>query len=324
MIVHPERYLEDFAAHKTEVYQPLSTTYRGYTVFQNRPPSQGFMLLEMLNILEGFDLASLGHNSAQAVHLMVEAKKLAFADRNAYAGDPNFVRFPVEELLSKDYAARRRQAIDPQQASREVPKGGLVEADGDTSYFCVADAQGNAVSFIHSLSKAWGSDFVAGDTGILLNNRAGRGFTLQPGHPNIVAPGKRTMHTLNCYMVFHQGKPWLVGGTPGGDFQTQCGVQMITGLIDFKLGVQEVVESPRWSSMPGTDPATLQEPVRVELEAGFPQETAEGLRALGHTVTELTGGVLSRGIVQLIRLDQERGIKIAGSDPRGDGHAAAI
>jgi gamma-glutamyltranspeptidase/glutathione hydrolase len=314
---------EDFASHRTEVYEPISTTYRGYTVYQTRPPSQGLLLLEMLNILEGFDLASLGHNTAETIHLMVEAKKLAFADRNRYAGDPSFVGMPLEELISKEWAARRRSLIDPGRASAEVPAGVLAEADGDTSYFCIVDREGNAVSFIHSLSNAFGSGFfVAGETGILLNNRAGRGFSLEEGHPNLIAPGKRTMHTLNCYMVFKDGRPWLVGGTPGGDFQPQGNAQIITDLIDFGLEPQEAVEAPRWWSFPGTDPDTIESPFEVRVEPGMPEETLQGLRAKGHRVVTYSEGI-SHGVVQLIMFDHERGIKIGASDPRGDGHAAA-
>ncbi|MDP2860803.1 MAG: gamma-glutamyltransferase, partial [bacterium] len=312
--------LDDFARHTTDVYDPLSTTYRGVTVYQTRPPTQGYMLLQMLDLLEGFDLASLGHLSAEAVHLMVEAKKLTFSDRNRYAGDPNTVPFRVEEFLSKEYAAERRKLIDPRRAASEAPAG--VPAGTDTSYFCVADAEGNAVSLIHSLFAGFGSGFVAGNTGILLNNRA-RGFSLQEGHPNIIAPGKHTMHTLNCYMLFRDGVPWVIAGTPGGDFQTQGGVQIVTDLVDFGMRIQEAIDAPRWSSEPGTIPDTLHEPQRVEVEHGMPQETIRGLEARGHRVAPQGRGA-TKGIVQLIALDHRRGVKWGASDSRADGHAGAI
>ena len=212
---------DEFAQHETEWYEtPISTTYRGHTVYETAPPSQGLLLLEMLNILEGFELSDMGFYTAESVHAMVEAKKLAFADRNAYMRDPNFGTVPVEELLSKELASQRRRRIDRDGAAAHVdvdPVTAPVRGDGNTSYLCVIDKDGNAVSFIHSLSNAFGCGFVAGDTGVLLNNRVGRGFSLVEGHPNVIEPGKRTMHTLNAYMVFKNGKLHIVGGPPGGD-----------------------------------------------------------------------------------------------------------
>ena len=209
------------------MYAPLRTTYRGVEVFETRPPSQGLIVLEWLNLLEGFDLAGSGFGTAETLHLLVEAKKLAFADRLRYAGDPRFVDVPLDQLLSKPFAARRRREIDPQRAAANVA-GALPETlHGDTSYFCVADGEGNAVSLIHSLSAGYGSGVVAGSTGIILNNRAGRGFTLEEGHPNVIAGGKKTMHTLNCYLMKRDGELYGVGGTPGGDQQPQWNVQTI-------------------------------------------------------------------------------------------------
>ncbi|MFQ5861250.1 MAG: gamma-glutamyltransferase [Dehalococcoidia bacterium] len=315
---------EDFARHETEVYEPpISTSYHGFTVHQTRPPSQGFLVLEMLNILEGYDLASLGPGSAEAIHLMVEAKKMAFADRLRYFGDPRQVAVPLEEVLTKEWAAERRRLIDPRHAREQVPAGSLGQVAGDTSYFCVADAQGNAVSFIHSLAKVGGSGFVARNTGVLLNNRAARGFVLREGDPNCLAPGKRTMHTLNCYMLFRDGRPWLVGGTPGGDFQPQGNVQIITDLVDFGMDPQEAVEAPRWLSFPGGDTHTLEEPPEVVVEPHMPQAVQEGLRALGHRVSAHAEGI-SHGVIQLIQFDHQRGLKLGVSDPRGDGHAVAL
>ena len=175
--------------------------------------TQGLLLLSQLNLLEGFDLKRLPLDGVDRIHLSVEAKKLAFEDRNYHAGDPAFVKWPLAELIGKEHAARRRAEIDPRHA--RLPGAAVVpEHDGDTSYFAVVDAEGNAVSLIHSLSAAFGSGVVAGDTGITLNNRAGRGFSLDERHPNVIAPGKRTMHTLNAFLVCRDGEPWLVGGTP--------------------------------------------------------------------------------------------------------------
>ena len=173
-----------------------------------------------------------------------------------------------------------------------------------------------------ALYQGFGSGFVAEGTGVVFNGRQ-RGFRLEEGHPNTVAPGKRPMHTLNAYMVLKEGAPFIVGGTPGADYQPQGNVQMITGIVDHGLSPQEVVDAPRWSSIPGTDPATLDDPEQVQMEPMMPREIAEGLEAKGHSVTWGQEGI-SHGIVQLIQVDGETGVLKAGSDPRGDGHAAAL
>ena len=207
---------EDFAAHRTEVYEPLRTTYRGVEVCETAPPSQGLLVLEMLNILEGFDLAGAGFGTPETMHLMVEAKKLAFADRLRYAGDPRFVDVPLRRAPGQGLRRPPAGGDRPPAGAGNVA-GALPETlHGDTTSFVVADGQGNAVSFIHSLSAGFGSGVVAGETGITLNNRAGRGFTLEEGHPNVIAGGKRTMHTLNCYLLLREGPstPW--GALRGG------------------------------------------------------------------------------------------------------------
>jgi gamma-glutamyltranspeptidase/glutathione hydrolase len=313
---------EDFAGHRAEVYEPIATTYRGQVVYQTRPPSQGFLLLEMLNLVEGFDLASLGHNSPEAIHLMVEAKKIAYDDRNRLAGDPKLVDWPLERLISKEYALSRRAEIRPDRVGPPLPSLLPVDADGDTTYFCVSDGAGNCVSWIHSLSNAFGSGLVAEGTGILFNNRAGRGFSLVAGHPNVIAPGKRTMHTLNCYLTLKDGQPAIIGGTPGGDFQAQCGLQILGNLLDFGLPPQEAVEAPRWWSFPGTDPSSIDTPLELRTESEMPEETNKGLESLGHEVVRRRPGVHD-GKVQLIVRDLESGVLMGASDPRGDGHAAA-
>jgi gamma-glutamyltranspeptidase/glutathione hydrolase len=310
---------DDFARQEAVSYAPISTTYRGLTVHETAPVSQGFLLLEQLNILEGFDLAALAPLSADRLHLLVEAKKLAFADRNRHAGDPAFVRWPLERLIGKAHAARRRGEIDPRKAG-DPAGAGLDEHGGDTSYFAVADRDGNAVSFIHSLSASFGSGVVAGDTGITLNNRAGRGFSLEAGHPNVLAPGKRTMHTLNAYLVTRDGRPWLCGGTPGGDQQTQWSVQTLTGLVDHGLGLQDAIEAPRWQSFPGTDPANLGLPLAVRVESRVPEATRQELADRGHVV-ETLGPWSGGGAVQLVQLDHEHGVLRGATDPRAGGLA---
>jgi gamma-glutamyltranspeptidase / glutathione hydrolase len=313
----------DFAGHQADVYEPIATTYRGYTVYQTRPPSQGFLLLEMLNLVEGFDLAALGQNSAGATHLMAEAKKIAYADRNRVAGDPRFVDWPLPELISKAYADERRRDMQTDRVNVGLIAQQPVEVDGDTSYFCVADGAGNGVSWIHSLSNAFGSGYIAEGTGVLFNNRAGRGFSLTPGHPNEIAPGKRTMHTLNCYLATKDGRSVIIGGTPGGDFQPQCGLQILTNLIDFGMDPQAAVEAPRWWSFPGTDPATIGRDMELRVEDEMPDATVRGLEAMGHRVARRRPGVYD-GKVQLIVRDSERAVLMGASDPRGDGAAVGM
>jgi gamma-glutamyltranspeptidase/glutathione hydrolase len=310
---------EDFAGQQAVAYAPITADYRGCTVYETAPPSQGFLVLEQLNILEGFELAKLAPFGAERIHLLAEAKKLAFADRNRHAGDPAHVRWPLDTLISKAHAERRRREIDPRRAG--WPAGAaLPEHSGDTSYFCVADGDGNAVSFIHSLSNSFGSAVVAGATGITLNNRAGRGFSLDPQHPNVFAPGRRTMHTLNAYMVFREGKPWLVGGTPGGDQQVQWNTQVINAIVDHGLGLQETVDAPRWYSFPGTDPVNLgREPV-LRVDERIPEPVRKTLADWGHKVEALApwaGG----GAVQLIQFDHARGVLRGASDSRPGGIA---
>jgi gamma-glutamyltranspeptidase/glutathione hydrolase len=319
---------EDLAAHAAEVGPPLAVPYRGATVHMPGLPSQGLILLECLRIAEGWDLAGMA--PADAAHLLVEAKKRAYADRLAYAGDPRFVEVPLAELLSEGFAARRRASIDPRRAAAEVGAGPLgprsatwgPPGEEDTTYLCAADRDGNALSFITSLSSAFGCGEVVEGTGILLNNRAGRGFTLEEGHPNVLAPGKRTMHTLQCYLVTRGDGLWLVGGTPGGDGQAQWNLQVLTARIDHGLDPQSAVETPRWTSHPGTDPAGLPSPYRLDFEDGLPESVYEDLAARGHAlrrVPYLSGS----GDAQLIeRL--EDGCLVGASDARGDGCAMGV
>ena len=317
---------EEWAAHETILYEDLiSTTYRGYTVYGANPPAQSNILLEMLNIMEGFDVASMGLLSTDRIHMMVEAKKLAYADRNRYINASDGLSDILRRILSKEHAASRRGLIDNKKASQEV-EGGLVEAaagdDGDTSYFCVVDREGNAVSFIHSLSHGFGSGLTLGNTGVLLNNRVGRGFSLVEGHPNVIEPGKYTMHTLAPYMVFKDEKPYFVGGTPGGDSQSQWNSQVISGIIDFGLDVQQAAEAPRWFGSPGTDPSNVDNPFTLKLEDGIPAGAWEELKARGHEVQPYPPQIMY-GAVQLIMFNHETGVRMGGSEPRDDGHAAA-
>lgn len=312
---------DDLAGYAPQIHDPLTTTYRGFTVCTTAPPSHGFLLLEMLNMLEGFSPPPWG--SADWVHYGVEVKKLAYADRVAYIGDPVFVRNPIDRLLDKAYAARRRREIDPQRAA-EARAGGLsAEVPGDTTYFCAADVEGNVVSYITSLSASFGCGEIVEGTGIMLNNRAGRGFTLQAGHPNCIAPGKRTAHTLSPYMALKDGRPYLAFGTPGGDGQPQWTLQIFACLVDAGMGLQQAIEAPRWQSFPGTDPATIDSPFELRLDEGFPAETVHELQRRGHRIKPM-GEAESGGAAQAILVDQDRGVYVGGSDPRVDGCAIGL
>lgn len=308
--------LEEFAAHTTDVYDPVHARYHGVDVYENGPPSQGYMVLQWLNMLQGYDLPSLGWNTADLIHLHVETKKQVFADRLHYMGDPRFVKNPLKELLSEEWAAQRRASLDLSTVREAPAPGSLPEHDGDTSYFTVMDGEGNAISLIHSLSGGFGGGVVGGRTGIMLNNRAGRGFTLDAGHPNVIEGGKKTMHTLNAYLMMRDGRPFVTGGTPGGDYQPQWNVQMITNILDFGLDVQAIAEAPRWTSVPGTDPDSIHWPFLIHLERIAPEVEAE-LQRRGHRTRRLTPWQ-GPGSFQLIMRD-ERGTLLGGTDPRSGG-----
>jgi gamma-glutamyltranspeptidase/glutathione hydrolase len=298
---------EDLATHAADVLEPLSVDYRGYTVYETPPNSQGLILLEELNIIEGYDVAGWGHLSADAIHHMVEAKKLAFEDRHRFACDPSFADFDPTRLLGKEHAAARRGQIDPSQARAAA----IPAASSDTTSFVVADGDGNYCSFIQSLFAPFGSAICLPELGIIMNNRM-CGFSLDPAHPNVLAPGKRTMHTLNTYMVFRDGKPYLIGNTPGADYQVQTNLQVITGVLDFALDPQAAVDAPRW----GDTPAGLL------VEEDMPDEAVRELSRRGHTLVTVPKRTNGMGRAQAIVLDAESGAFVGGSDSRGEGGAA--
>ncbi len=311
---------EDLASCRAELLEPIKVDYRGYTVYEQPPVSQGHILLQQLALAEGFDLASMGPQSAEAVHLMAECKKLAFADRLRYLGDPARVKLPMDQLLSKEYAAARRSSIDPDHAILAAAPGVLASQGTDTTHHCIIDAEGNTVSMIQSIYHVFGSGFVAGDTGMVFNNRMSA-FFLDPNHPNALAPGKRTAHTLNTYMVFKDGKPFLVGGTPGADDQVQVNFQVISNMIDHGMNLQEAIEAPRWSSTPGSLPSEITHSYELKLEKGFSDEAMEGLRRKGHVVKMDPAVTFSSEKVVL--LDPETGVLCGGSDPRRDAYTVA-
>jgi gamma-glutamyltranspeptidase/glutathione hydrolase len=284
------------------------------------PNNQGVVALEMLNILEGYDLRALGHNTAEHLHLYVEAKRIAFADRAAYLSDADTMpRAALEQMLSKAYAASRRREIDLARAAGRFAPAAVTGArpspadpvagrgQGDTVYLTAADRHGNVISFIQSLFASFGSGIAAGDTGVALHSRAS-GFTLAPGHPNQIAPHKRPMHTLVPAMVFRDGRPWLSFGVMGADMQPQGHVQVLSNLVDFGMNIQEAGEAARCRhSSDG-----------VAVESGVSAETCAGLRQRGHTLAE---PVDTFGGFQGILIDSKTGVLMGGSDPRKDGLA---
>ena len=303
--------MEDLAATKADWVDPISTTYRGYQVYELPPNGQGITVLMALNILEGFDLAALRSQPGQYYHTLIEATKLAFADRNRYIADPSFSKVPVSELLSKEYAAKRRALIDPNRAL-DSPPPGEVNLGSDTTYLTVVDKDGNAVSFINSLFDAFGSGVVAGDTGIVFQNR-GSGFSLNPKHPNAIAPGKRPFHTLIPAMVFRDGELLMSFGVMGGAIQPQGHVQVLVNLIDLKMGLQEAIDAPRYRFTTGRE-------VLMEEELG--SSVIEQLLKLGH-VRAKPPGVLrsSMGGGQAVMIDPVTRTLMGASDPRKDGMA---
>jgi gamma-glutamyltranspeptidase/glutathione hydrolase len=303
--------MADLAAQKSEWVEPISTNYRGYTVYEIPPNGQGLTALLALNILEGFDLATLSAQPDRYYHTLIEATKLAFADRDRYIADPAFAKVPVAELLSKDYAAKRRALINPNKAL-DSPPPGEINVGSNTTYFTVVDKDGNAVSFINSLFDAFGSGIVAGDTGIVLQNR-GSSFSLDRSHPNRLEPGKRPFHTIIPAMVFKDNKLFMSFGVMGGGIQPQGHVQVLVNLIDLGMGLQQALDAPRYRYMNGRE---------VLLEDEIPPTVIDRLIALGH-VRAAPPGLLrqSMGGAQAIMIDPLNGTLMGASDPRKDGLA---
>jgi gamma-glutamyltranspeptidase/glutathione hydrolase len=302
--------MEDFENHTSDIYEPIQTDYRGYTVYETTLPSQGHIVLEELNILEGYDVAAMEFGSASHLHHMVEAKKLAFADRLAYSGDPDFENVPLGEILSKSFAERRREAIHSNRASSVVTSGDIYR-NGDTTSFAVADKDGNAVSFIISLSSHFGSGLVADGTGIVLNDRIGyaQGFAFDDGHPNQLKPGKRTMHTLNTYIVCSGDEVFFIGNTPGGFMQPQLNFQAITNAIDFGMSPAYAVDAPAWISFPGASPSQVGQSYVLRLDERFTDETVQELERWGHVVAR--GG--TGGSRKMIMKDPDSGMLLGAS-----------
>jgi gamma-glutamyltranspeptidase/glutathione hydrolase len=312
---------DDLASHKGEWVEPVSTDYRGYTVWELPPNSQGIATLQMLNILEGYDFSRIPFGSPEHVHLFVEAKKLAYEDRAKYYADPDFAKAPVAKLISKDYAAARRKLIRPDHALDKVEPGD-VKLDGDTIYLTTADRWGNMVSLIQSNYRGMGSGMTPPGLGFVLQDR-GELFSLKEGHANAFAPGKRPFHTIIPAFVTKDGAPWLSFGVMGGDMQPQGHVEILMNLIDFGMNLQEAGDAPRiqheGSTPPDGDNAPMTNGGWVELESGFPYETVRALMTMGHDVRFALGPY---GGYQAIEWDAKNATYVGASEGRKDGQAA--
>jgi gamma-glutamyltranspeptidase/glutathione hydrolase len=311
---------EDLARHTSEWVEPVSTNYRGYDVWELPPNGQGIAALQILNILETYDLAAMGFGSTDYLHLFVEAKKLAFEDRAKFYGDPAFHEIPVDWLISKEYAAERRQRIDPERAARSVPPGNPALEAGDTIYLTTADRHGNMVSLIQSNYRGMGSGMTPGDLGFILQDR-GELFTLKEGEFHTYAPGKRPFHTIIPAFVTKAGKPWLSFGVMGGATQPQAHVQILVNLIDFGMNLQEAGDAPRLIHSGSSQPTgeTMTDGGQVLLESEIPYESIRGLMGRGHRAGYSRGPF---GGYQAILWDAEKGVYFGASESRKDGHAA--
>jgi gamma-glutamyltranspeptidase / glutathione hydrolase len=334
----------DFARCRSRWEEPIGTSYRGYTVYEAPPNSSGHVLLQELNLIEQFDLKALGCNTAESIHRMVEAKKLAFIDREAFLADPDFIAIPTEGLISKEYAKERVKLIHPDRAAISVQPGDpwqhqkdrrkvsmvsrrytVSESEGDTTCFAVVDRWGNAVCQLQSLQSPFGSSLIAGNTGILLNNRMTY-WHLEADHPDCLQAGKRVRHTMNPVMVFKQEnrkrRLILVCGTPGADTQLQTNLQVITHVLDFGMTVVEAVEAPRWRHTQNLTESTVPHTCNDELilEGRFAEEVRSGLSRRGH-VLNIIGDWEATGSEMMIQIDPETGALFGAADPRRDGYA---
>jgi gamma-glutamyltranspeptidase/glutathione hydrolase len=313
--------MKDFADHTSTWVDPVSTNYRGHEVWEIPPPGQGIAVLQMLNLLEGYDLKKMGPDSADWWHLFLEAKKLTYADRARFYADPAFGKLPVAELISKRYAAERRKRIDLAKAMTRVPAGDPKLERGDTVYLCVVDKDRNCVSLIQSNYMGFGSGLVPGDLGFALQNR-GCLFALDSTHANRLEPHKRPFHTIIPALVTKEGKPWFVFGVMGGDMQPQGQVEVLVNLIDFGMNVQEAGEAPRLehlgSATPTGRPGNRSGGI-VNAERGISTKVLEDLTRRGHRFRFV---ITNGGGFQGILIDPKTNVLHGGSEARKDGCAA--
>ncbi len=335
---------EDFANYTAKVETPASTDYRGYRVYKNRSNTQGPAELILLNILEGYDLKAMGHNSAEYIHTSAEALKLAFADREKFLGDTDFINIPFEGLLSKEYAADRRKLIDPNHASLELRPGnpqkfvkgsqaglfqepvvnldGNASHDGDTSYIAIIDDNRNMIGFMPSLHSGWGTGVVMADLGFIFNCR-GDYYSLVPGEANALAPGKRPRSTLATTLIMKDGQPYGVMGSPGADDQLMRTVQTLLNMVDFEMNIQQAIEAPRWStrSFPASPFPHTMYPGDLAVESRIGEKVQQALIARGHKLR--VNGPWSMSEMAVIVIDPKTGVLHAGADPRNDAYAWA-
>ena len=311
---------EDLANHRSEWLTPVSTNYRGWDVYELPPNGQGIAALQMLNILEAYDIRAMGFGSAEYIHVLVEAKKLAYEDRAKYYADMDFADVPVDRLISKDYAAERRKLISRTKALQNLPAGDAKLEDGDTIYLTVADKEGNMVSLIQSNFRGMGSGMIPGDLGFMLQDRAEL-FSLDPDHANALQPGKRPFHTIIPAFVMKDGEPLMSFGVMGGSMQPQGHVQIIVNMLDFGMNLQEAGDAARVRHGGSSQPTgeVMTDGGTVFLEDGFSEETREALEELGHKLGDSDG---SFGGYQAILRDHEQGVYYGASEVRKDGQAA--
>jgi gamma-glutamyltranspeptidase/glutathione hydrolase len=312
---------EDLAGNRPTWVEPISTTYRGVTLYEIPPNGQGLAALEMLNLLEGFDLRAMGRDSAEFWHVMVEAKKLAFEDRAKFIADPEFAKVPVEGLLSKAYARERAKLLDLGRASARLEPGSPRFGAGDTTILVTADAEGNMVSLIQSNYAGFGSGYAVAPYGFGLHNR-GAQFDLRPGRPNSLEPGKRPFHTIIPAFALRDGKPWLAFGLMGGDMQPQGHVQILVNLVDFGMNLQEAGDAPRYYHTQSSEPTgtLMKDGGLLALEPGVPDEVRRELARRGHRIVEQPAGAF--GGYQAIARDPVTGVLSGASESRKDGCAA--
>ncbi|MDD3178779.1 MAG: gamma-glutamyltransferase [Opitutaceae bacterium] len=309
----------DFEKHTSTWVEPVSVNYRGYDVYELPPNGQGIAALQMLNILEGFDLRAMGFQSAAALHVMIEAKKLAFEDRAKFYADPAFAKIPLPGLLSKAYATERRRLIDLNHAGRSYDAGHPAANGGDTIYLTTADAEGNMVSLIQSNYRGMGSGIVVPGLGFGFQDR-GEMFVIEPGHANVYAPGKRPFHTIIPAFIMKDGQPFMSFGVMGGAMQPQGHAQIVVNIVDFGLGLQEAGDAARWQHEGSTDYDTPRMTTGgwVNLESGIPWSVIAELKRRGHDLRTDLGGY---GGYQAIRWDTENKVYHGASESRKDGCA---
>ena len=310
----------DLMEHTSTWVDPVSVNYRGYDVWELPPNGQGIAVLQMLNILEAFDLHSMGHNSADYLHHLVEAKKIAFEDRAKFYADPDFNKIPVAELISKEYAQKRRELLDPERASSQIPAGDPKLQTGDTIYLTVADQEHNMISLIQSNYAGFGSGLVPDGLGFVLQNR-GALFNLEEGHFNSYAPHKRPFHTIIPAFVTTNGKPFMSFGVMGGDMQPQGHVQILANIIDFGMNLQEAGDAPRFRHFGSSTPtgSTMRDGGELTLESGIPVEVQRHLVEKGHRLHFVVGAY---GGYQAILYDARNNAYRGARDSRKDGMAA--